>query len=105
MQRRNNSGSDFALLQTLFDRHKMKRHDEKPKAVNPTGTKAVVVVYENPAVREHAVRFCDQMAEQHRSEVRLEITWWSFTFLEQPVMATDAARRAGDAELIVFALE
>src|SRR4051812_8543024 len=82
----------------------MKRRNGRPKGSKPMRTKSVVVVYENPAVRELAARFCDQLAG-HRSDFHLDLTWWSFGFLEQPVMAHDAARRAGDSELIVFALE
>jgi hypothetical protein len=80
----------------------MKRSNENPTV--PTRVKSVLVVYETPAVRELAVRFCDQLSERHRSRARLEITWWSFAFLNQPVMATDAGRRALEAELVVFAM-
>jgi len=81
----------------------MKRQNVKPKGTKPAQTKSAVVVYETPAVREHAARFCDHLSHQHRSEAKLEITWWSFAFLEHPVMAHDAARRAVDAELVIFA--
>src|SRR4051794_13792968 len=71
----------------LFDRLRpstqtdaaMKRSNENPTV--PTRVKSVLVVYETPAVRELAVRFCDQLSERHRSRARLEITWWSFAFL------------------------
>jgi hypothetical protein len=106
VERRKTAGTGlFALLQTLFDQHNMKRQNSRPKTARPLRAKCVVVVYENPAVREHAARFCDHLSERHRAEARLEITWWSFAFIEQPVMAHDAGRRAADAELIVFALE
>jgi hypothetical protein len=64
----------------------------------------VVVVYENNATREQALRFCNQLAENLCSPAELDVHWCSFSFLLDPASAGNAAEKAIDAEFIVFAV-
>lgn len=63
----------------------------------------IAVIYENSAIREHAVRFCDRLGEDYHYDAGPEINWWSFRILSQPATANDAARKAAATDLIVFA--
>src|SRR6202012_3185964 len=67
------------------------------------GAKNIVVIYENPAIREHAVRFCERLAEEQKSP-SAEMDWWSFHLLSNPGLASDAAQKAAGAEVVVFAM-
>ena len=64
----------------------------------------VVVVYENPAVREHAAQCCERLLVPHLANVVLEFNWWSFEFLADQATAGAAAETAARADLIIFAV-
>jgi hypothetical protein len=66
--------------------------------------KCVVVVYEAPAIRERAVRFCERLAIEQKS-ADMDMDWWSFTLLSHPTMANNAVEKAADADVVVFAME
>jgi hypothetical protein len=66
--------------------------------------RCVVVVYENVAAREHAARFCDQLTEQRSAKAALNLDWWSFDSLTDSAPASEAARKAKKADLIIFAV-
>jgi hypothetical protein len=74
----------------------------KNEAKSPRG-KCVVVIYETPAVREQAVRFCERLAAEQKSGA-LEMNWWSFQLLSHPAMRTDAVVKAAAADVVVFAM-
>ena len=66
--------------------------------------KSVVVIYENPSIRERAMHFCERMVhEQNFPELNLD--WWSFQLLSHPVMAYGAMEKAAGADVVVFAME
>jgi hypothetical protein len=67
-------------------------------------TRSVVVVYESPSIREHAVRFCEQLASEQKSAA-LEMNWWSFQLLGQPELAGEALKKAAEADVVVFAMK
>ena len=64
---------------------------------------SVVVLYEDPAARERAVGFCDQLVRRFWSRFEFDVGWWSFALLEEPGSAKEAAEKAAQADLIVFA--
>lgn len=68
------------------------------------GARCVVVVYENPSIREHAVRFCERLAEEQKSSA-VEMNWWSFHLLSRPELAGEAVQKAARADVVVFAMD
>jgi hypothetical protein len=62
----------------------------------------VVVVYEDPAARERAVAFCDQVVGRMWAELELEVGWWSFDMLREVECASEAAEKAAGADVIIF---
>ena len=68
------------------------------------GACGVVVLYEGPAPREHALGFCNNLAGRHRDEIDLEVHWWSFTLLANSALARDAMSKAANADMVVFAM-
>lgn len=76
----------------------------KEKEVTPK-EKCVVVIYETPAIREHAVRFCERLTHECDPGPISEIDWWSFRLLDHPVASGDAARKAAEADVVVFAMD
>jgi len=66
--------------------------------------KAVVVIYENPSIRERAVHFCERLvAAQHPPE--LDLDWWSFALLSDAAMAHSAVEKASGADVVIFAMD
>ena len=65
----------------------------------------VVVIFEDDATRTEAVKFCDELVHRFWTQYGFEMTWWSFTPLAEARTARDAARKASEADLIVFAVE
>jgi hypothetical protein len=63
----------------------------------------VAVLYENTEAREAAVAFCDRLVERFWAQVGFDIGWWSFELLAEPGAAGEAAEKAADANLVVFA--
>jgi hypothetical protein len=66
---------------------------------------SVVVVYEEAAARQRAVDFCDLLVERFWAKCGFQLTWWPFELLEQRPSAVEAAEKARDADLIVFAAD
>ena len=67
-------------------------------------SKGVVVVYENPSIRERAVRFCEGLIEEQKSP-GMDMDWWSFTVLSHPTLAQNAVEKAANAGVVVFAMD
>ena len=67
-------------------------------------TKSVVVIYEDPSIRERAVYFCERLLEEQQSS-ELNMDWWSFPLLSHPSMAHSAMEKAAQADVVVFAME
>lgn len=65
--------------------------------------RSVVIVYESPAIREHALQFCARLAGASKSAA-LEMNWCSFPLLTQSRAGDDAAQKAADADVVVFAM-
>lgn len=63
-----------------------------------------MVMYETPAIREHAVRFCERLSEEKDCAPVSEVNWWSFHLLSHAITAEDAARKAAGADVVVFAM-
>jgi hypothetical protein len=78
--------------------------EQSSSQLEERASRCVVVIYENPAIREHAVRFCERLAEEHKSST-VEMNWWSFQFLSRPELASEAVQKAARAEVVVFAME
>jgi hypothetical protein len=72
-------------------------------AAAPKCTWPVVVVYEDTAAREAAVKFCDLLIERFWASSGFEVGWWSFASLEDEASAREALEKATEAPLIVFA--
>jgi len=62
---------------------------------------SVVVVYEDPAARERAVSFCDQLVTRFWTGFEFAVNWWSFALLGEAEAAREATQNAGRADLIV----
>jgi hypothetical protein len=67
--------------------------------------KCVVVVYETPAIREHAVRFCERLFEEQRPKAAPEMNWCSFHLIARPELGGDMAQKAAAADIVVFAMD
>lgn len=67
--------------------------------------KCIVVVYETPAIREHAVGFCERLAREQESAVHSEMNWWSFRLLSNSIAGEDAAQHAAAADVAIFAMD
>ena len=80
----------------------MTRIHENEARLEPKAAWSVVVVYEDPAAREQAVNFCDQLVKRFWARFEFDVSWWSFAMLQQEPVATEAAERAARADLIVF---
>jgi hypothetical protein len=68
-------------------------------------TCAVVVLYEDPTIREVAVAFCDQLMKRFWNKCAFEMSWWSFEELRDPPTGGAAMQRARSAELIVVTVQ
>ena len=66
--------------------------------------KAVVVIYEDPSIRERAVHFCERLCEEQQSP-ELNIDWWSFPLLSDSSVAHGAVEKAAAADVVVFAMD
>jgi hypothetical protein len=66
--------------------------------------KSVVVIYEDPSIRERAVQFCERLVADQQSP-DLNMDWWSFPLLSHSEMAHSAVEKAARADVVVFAIE
>jgi hypothetical protein len=80
----------------------MTRAKENGARLEPKAAWSVVVVYEDPATRERAVGFCNQLVKRFWTRFEINVSWWSFALLEECPAAKEAAERAARADLIVF---
>jgi hypothetical protein len=65
---------------------------------------AAVVLYDGVAARDFAIEVCDSLARKFIGDTELEITWWRFRYLADPVIAREAAQAAAKAALILVFL-
>jgi hypothetical protein len=63
---------------------------------------SLVVAYEDTATRDRAIGVCDGIFAQLGAETDCEISWWRFSYLRDPDLATQAADEAAQAGLILF---
>src|SRR5438128_2610786 len=67
-------------------------------------TWSIVVIYEDTATRERAVRACDHLVKQFWTEGELDVNWWSCAMLEEAVLARQSVEKAVQADLIILSL-
>src|SRR4051794_19309588 len=65
---------------------------------------SVVIVHEDKATREAAVKFCDCLVERFWSQHEFELSWWSFAQLDESSGFKEASEKAVRTNLIVFAM-
>lgn len=83
----------------------MVEHITKLKDSEASKERCVVVVYETPAIREHAMQFCERLAGECECTPVSEMNWWAFHVLALPDEAGDAAQKAANADVVVFAMK
>lgn len=70
----------------------------------PKRERRILVVYENSTVREHTLGSMPELETQNDADTARDVYWCSFTMLEDSVQADEAARKAEQADLVVFAV-
>ena len=75
--------------------------DENPSAVSVR--RRIVVIYEDAEARDHMLLAGADLPAPARGEIAENVHWVSFSNLAEPRHAADAAAKAAEAELIVFA--
>jgi hypothetical protein len=80
----------------------MMRTSESGAALETKAAWSVAVVYEDPAARERAMLFCDQLVRRFWERFEFEVNWWSFAMLGQAEAVQAATEAAGRADLIVI---
>jgi hypothetical protein len=66
-------------------------------------TWSVAVLYDDVEAREAATVFCDQLVQKFWAEFQFDVSWWPFTAAKEPRAAKEAAKKAAQAELLIFA--
>lgn len=66
--------------------------------------RCVVIIYENPSIRDRAVQFCERLTEE-RQLPTADMEWWSFPVLSHPKTSGNTVEKAANAEVIIFAME
>lgn len=66
-------------------------------------TWSVVILFEDVPTREKAVKFCDQLVEQHWRENEFGMTWLPFSALSDSNAAMDALEKSCGADIVIFA--
>jgi len=66
------------------------------------GKAIIAVVYENAETREAGVAFCDSLVQKFRGRVGFDVSWWPFSLLAEAEASSEALKRAGEADYIVF---
>lgn len=61
----------------------------------------MLVLYDDAATRQRAMKVCDHLVHQFWSEVEFKFHWWRTDFLEDDTMAMTAATAAANADFIV----
>lgn len=77
--------------------------ETKSKCADAREKAPVVVVYEDPQCRDEAVSFCDVLVQRFWATHGFEISWSSFSNLQQSALAAISAEKAAHAALILFA--
>ena len=75
--------------------------ESKTRTREPEELWSVVVLYEDAATRQRAMKVCDHLVQQFWAEVEFKFHWWRTDFLEDDTMAATAAADAGNADFIV----
>jgi hypothetical protein len=79
----------------------MTRIDEYKDEPGAKAAWSVVVIYDNTAAREQAVDFCDQLVKRFWARFEFDVSWWSFSLLQQDTVAMEAAAKAAQADVVV----
>ena len=66
---------------------------------------SVTVLYEDTDVRERAMRVSDHLMRQFWSEIEFDFNWWRFAYLEDEVLASQAASHTMDADALIIAVQ
>src|SRR5438093_7917820 len=66
-------------------------------------TRPVIVVYEDLAAQKEAVEFCNHLVDRFWTRYEFELRWLSFNLLDEERLARQAADKAADADLFIFA--
>ncbi len=76
----------------------------EPSTIQPglKETWSVVVVYEDTRTRERAMAVCDHLMKEFWPGIEFQFHWWRTDFLADPVMASDAAEVAAQAQFVIF---
>lgn len=72
---------------------------------SPTEQFAVIIVHEDAGTRDHAARFCRQLAELHGAGMEFQFHWWSGDRLANATDAGEAAAAAARAPMVVLSLQ
>src|SRR6185369_6709725 len=64
-------------------------------------TFAIVVVYEDTATRDRAIRICDHFETELGSEVGFNFSWWKFDYLGYPFLAAEATAAAAQSDMVI----
>jgi hypothetical protein len=64
----------------------------------------IIVIYETPAAREHAIRSSHELAGTPCAEAGFEVEWWSFDSFSDAAFAGQAADKAAVSDLLIFAI-
>jgi hypothetical protein len=63
-----------------------------------------MVLYEDNATRDTALRLCDHLTEKFKGDLRFKCSWWGFKFFNVPAIAQEAAESARSADLLMVAI-
>ncbi len=67
----------------------------------PTEVWSVLVLYDDAATRQQALKVCDHLVQNFWSGIEFEFHWWRTDFLEEAAMAGTAAEDALSSDFIV----
>jgi hypothetical protein len=82
----------------------MNTHVAKETGPISRGDACVLVLYENPAAREQAIRFCEELTKQSGAAAGIGVRCFSFDSLSVPAKSAEAIKSGEDAEVIIFAV-
>jgi hypothetical protein len=74
---------------------------ERPEPAKSTSP--VLVLFENDAARNQAVKFCDELIHRFWSQHEIEVTWCSFGSLCDSSNAQQCSSKATHAEVVIVA--
>jgi hypothetical protein len=82
----------------------MNTHIAKETGAISQGDACVLVLYENPAAREQATRFSEELTKQSGAAAEIDIRCFSFDSLSVPAKSAEAIKSGWDAKVIIFAV-